>query len=109
MKKRCTNSACRKVFHVDYSTGPACPYCGRMYTRILAPRQDDFGVYLSDYGQNKIAVIKVLKVETGLDLAESKAKVESCPCIAVRDLSQLEAHRLCRKFVEAGARAKVKY
>lgn len=30
MKKRCTSSACRKVFR----QGPVCPFCGKNYPRI---------------------------------------------------------------------------
>lgn len=31
MKKRCTNSQCRRVFLVR---SPSCPYCGKTYPRI---------------------------------------------------------------------------
>lgn len=37
MKKRCTNSACRKYFIAD----SVCPYCGKKYPRVHPANQKD--------------------------------------------------------------------
>ena len=39
MKKRCTNSACRRVFSLSRAEASRqCPYCGKLYPRLPAPR-----------------------------------------------------------------------
>lgn len=41
MQKRCTESACRRVFTVDTKAiMTSCPHCGRIYPRIPANPQD---------------------------------------------------------------------
>lgn len=64
MKKKCTNSACRRVFSVA-AAGllPTCPYCGKAYPRLAATHS--VGVLL--VGRNreissKLAVKRYLRV-----------------------------------------------
>lgn len=34
MKKKCTNSNCRKVFTITVDNNVVCPFCGKKYPRI---------------------------------------------------------------------------
>ena len=69
----------------------------------------EFNVVLTDFGANKIAVIKVVREITGLGLAESKALVESAPNAVIKEaIAKEAAEEMVKKFAEAGAKAEIK-
>ena len=69
----------------------------------------EFNVVLTDFGANKIAVIKVVREITGLGLAESKALVESAPNAVIKEaIAKEAAEEMVKKFAEAGAKAELK-
>lgn len=75
MKKRCTNSACRKMFVAD----SVCPYCGKEYPRIPSV---DHEVHLVNSGMNIVHTIFVIRsLDKDLSLFETRKMVQNCPCV----------------------------
>lgn len=68
-----------------------------------AAASDAMNVELADAGQQKIAVIKVVKEALGLDLKAAKELVEKAPVIIKENAKTDEAEALKTKLVEAGA------
>ncbi len=68
-----------------------------------AGASDTMNVELADAGQQKIAVIKVVKEVLGLDLKAAKELVEKAPVIIKENAKADEAEALKTKLTEAGA------
>ena len=68
-----------------------------------AAASDSLNVELTDAGQQKIAVIKVVKEILNLGLKEAKDLVEKAPVIVKENAKQEEADALKAKLEEAGA------
>lgn len=68
-----------------------------------AGASDAMNVELTDAGQQKIAVIKVVKEVLGLDLKAAKELVEKAPVIIKENAKSDEAETLKAKLSEAGA------
>lgn len=68
-----------------------------------AGASDAMNVELTDAGQQKIAVIKVVKEVLGLDLKAAKELVEKAPVIIKENAKADEAESLKAKLSEAGA------
>ena len=68
-----------------------------------AGASDAMNVELADAGQQKIAVIKVVKEALGLDLKAAKELVEKAPVIIKENAKADEAEALKTKLTEAGA------
>ena len=68
-----------------------------------AGASDAMNVELTDAGQQKIAVIKVVKEVLGLDLKAAKELVEKAPVIIKENAKADEAEALKTKLTEAGA------
>lgn len=64
---------------------------------------DTVSVELTDAGQQKIAVIKVVKEGLNLGLKEAKDLVEKAPVLVKENVKQDEADALKAKLEEAGA------
>ena len=73
-----------------------------------AEEKSDFDVVLEGFGDNKIAVIKVVREITGLGLAEAKAVVEGAPKALKEAVSKDEAEEMKKKLEEAGAKVELK-
>jgi large subunit ribosomal protein L7/L12 len=70
--------------------------------------QTEFDVVLTDFGANKINVIKVVRELTSLGLKEAKDLVESAPKAIKEGLAKAEADTVAGKLREAGATVDVK-
>ena len=70
--------------------------------------KDSWDVVLTNAGQTKMAVIKVVKELTGLGLKESKEIVDGCPKAVKEGVSEAEAEEIKKKLEEAGAEVEVK-
>ncbi|MDO9443882.1 MAG: 50S ribosomal protein L7/L12 [Chloroflexi bacterium HGW-Chloroflexi-9] len=70
--------------------------------------QDSFTVILTDFGANKINVIKVVRELTALGLKEAKDLVEAAPKPIKEDLPKAEAQAAKAKLEEAGAKVELK-
>lgn len=68
----------------------------------------EFDVILTEYGGNKIAVIKEVRGITGLGLKEAKELVESAPKPVKEGVSKDEAEEVSKKLETAGAKAEIK-
>ena len=73
-----------------------------------AEEKSDFDVVLEGFGDNKIAVIKVVREITGLGLKEAKDIVEGAPKTLKEGASKEEAETMKKKLEEAGAKVEVK-
>lgn len=68
-----------------------------------AEEKSDFDVVLESFGDNKIAVIKVVREVTDQGLKEAKALVESAPATIKEGVKKDEAEEMKEKFEAAGA------
>lgn len=68
-----------------------------------AEEKSDFDVVLESFGDNKIAVIKVVREVTDQGLKEAKALVESAPATIKEGAKKDEAEEMKEKFEAAGA------
>ncbi len=73
-----------------------------------AADKTDFDVVLEGFGDNKIAVIKVVREITGLGLKEAKEAVEGVPTPVAEGVNQEKADEIKAKLEEAGAAVTVK-
>ena len=65
-------------------------------------------VVLTNFGEAKTAVIKVVKNITGLGLVEAKGLVDKCPSPIKENISPEEAEDIKKQLVEAGATVEIK-
>src|SRR5215210_1924734 len=70
--------------------------------------QTEFDVILTDFGANKIQVIKVVRELTGLGLKEAKDLVEAAPKAVKESVNKDEAEAARAKLEAEGAKAEVK-
>lgn len=70
--------------------------------------KDSVNVELSDAGQQKIAVIKVVKELLNIDLKAAKDLVEKAPVVIKENVKQDEGETLQNKLQEAGATVTLK-
>jgi large subunit ribosomal protein L7/L12 len=68
----------------------------------------EFNVVMSSFGENKVAVIKVVRAVTGLGLKEAKDLVEGAPSTVKEGVSKDEAETIKKQLEEAGAAATIK-
>ncbi|MDA7756286.1 50S ribosomal protein L7/L12 [Opitutales bacterium] len=73
-----------------------------------AEEKTEFDVILTEFGGNKIAVIKEVRALTGLGLKEAKELVESAPKPVKEGVSKDEAEEISKKLEAAGAKAEIK-
>jgi large subunit ribosomal protein L7/L12 len=68
----------------------------------------EFDVVLDGFGDNKIAVIKVVRQATGLGLKEAKDLVEGVPSKIKEGLSEADAKKLKAELEASGATVSIK-
>ena len=73
-----------------------------------AEEKTEFDVLLNSFGENKVAVIKVVRTLTGLGLKEAKDLVEGAPNVVKEGSSKEEAEDVKKQLEEAGASADIK-
>ena len=73
-----------------------------------AAEQTEFDVVLTGFGDNKIAVIKVVRGATGLGLKEAKDLVEGVPKPLKTGLSKEDAEKLKAEVVASGGTVEIK-
>jgi len=73
-----------------------------------AEEKTEFDVILTEFGGNKIAVIKEVRGLTGLGLKEAKELVESAHKPVKEGISKDEAEEISKKLEAAGAKAEIK-
>ena len=73
-----------------------------------AEEKTEFDVIITEAGQEKVKVIKVVKDLTGLGLKDAKAVVDGAPIAVKEGVSKDEADDIKAKLEEAGATVEVK-
>jgi large subunit ribosomal protein L7/L12 len=73
-----------------------------------AAEKTEFDVILTDFGAEKIKVIKAVREVTSLGLTEAKAFVESAPKAVKEGITKDEAESIKKKLEEAGAKVDIK-
>ena len=70
--------------------------------------KDELDVVMSSFGDNKIAVIKVVRTITGLGLKEAKDMVEGVPSTIKEAVAKDGAEEMKKQLEEAGATVELK-
>jgi large subunit ribosomal protein L7/L12 len=70
--------------------------------------QTEFNVILTEAGEKKIQVIKVVRELTGLGLKEAKDLVDGAPKPVKEGVAKAEAESIKKKLEEQGAKVEVK-
>jgi large subunit ribosomal protein L7/L12 len=88
----------------------AMPMAGGGGAAAAAPAEEktEFNVILTDIGDKKINVIKVVREVTSLGLKEAKDLVESAPKPVKEGVNKEEAESIRKKFEEVGAKVEIK-
>jgi len=83
----------------------AAPAAG---SETAAEEKSEFDLVLTEFGSNKIAVIKEVRTITGLGLKEAKDLVESAPKPLKQGIAKAEAEEMKKSLEAAGAKAELK-
>ena len=96
--------ACEKEFDVSAAVNICVP------KDPFSPKipKTEFDVELTDFGKQKVKVIKVIREVMGLGLKEAKEFVEAAPKIIKEGVSIEEAEALKAKIEEQGATITIK-
>jgi len=70
--------------------------------------QTEFDLILKSFGDNKIAVIKVVRAITGLGLKDAKDMVEGAPATIKEAVSKEEAEEMTKQLEDSGAVVELK-
>jgi large subunit ribosomal protein L7/L12 len=73
-----------------------------------AEEQTEFTLTMSEFGANKVGVIKVIREITGLGLKEAKDLVEGVPSTVKEGVSKADAETIKKKLEDAGAKVAIK-
>lgn len=74
----------------------------------VVEEKTEFDVVMTDFGAEKIKVIKEVRAITGLGLAEAKALVEGVPAKIKEGISKEEAEAIKAQIEAAGAKVELK-
>ena len=86
----------------------AAPAAGAVAGGDAAEEKSSFDVVLTEAGDQKIKVIKVVRDATGLGLKEAKDLVDGAPKTIKEGVAKDEAEELKAKFTEVGATVELK-
>ena len=73
-----------------------------------AEEKSEFNVIITDAGDKKIGVIKVIRALTGLGLKEAKDASEQLPSTIKEGVSKEDAEAAKKELEEAGAKVEIK-
>ena len=86
----------------------AAPAAGGAAESAEAEAKDDFDIELTNVGDKKINVIKVVRTVTGLGLKEAKELVDGAPSKLKEAAPKAEAEEIQKQLEEAGATVTLK-
>ena len=98
--------ACEEEFGVSAAAGVVVAAAGA--GAAAEEEKTEFNVELTEVGENKVKVIKVVREATGLGLKEAKDLVDSAPKMLKEGVSKEEAEDLKAKLEAEGAKVTVK-
>jgi large subunit ribosomal protein L7/L12 len=99
-------TACEEEFGVSAAAGVAVVAAGP--AAAAEEEKTEFDVELTEIGDQKIKVIKVVRDATGLGLKEAKELVESAPKVVKEGLKKEDAEALQKSLEEVGAKVTLK-
>ena len=99
--------ACEEEFGVSAAAGVVVAAAGAT-AGAAAEEKDEFDVELTDVGENKVKVIKVVREVTGLGLKEAKEAVAGAPKVIKEGASKAEAEDIKTKLEAEGAKVTLK-
>ena len=97
-----------KKFNVTAAAPVAVAAGGAAAAAPAAEVQTEFTVTLTEFGANKVGVIKVIREITGLGLKEAKDLVEGAPSTVKEAIPKADADVIKKKLEDAGAKAAIK-
>jgi len=95
-------------FGVSAAAAVAAAPAGGAAAGEVAAEKDEFDVVMTNFGEKKIAVIKVVRGITGLGLKEAKAMTEGVPSVIKEAATKDEAADVQKQLEEAGATVELK-
>ena len=98
--------ACEEEFGVSAAAGVVVAAAGP--AAAAEEEKTEFDVELTEVGENKVKVIKVVREITGLGLKEAKDLVEGAPKVVKEGASKAEAEDIKKKLEEVGAKVALK-
>ena len=92
------------------AAAPVAMMAGGGAAAVAAPveEQTEFNVVLTDFGAQKINVIKEVRAITGLGLKEAKDLVEAVPKAVKEGVTKEEANKIKAQLEAAGAKVELK-
>ena len=99
-----------KAIEEEFGVSAAAPVmvAGGAAAAPAEEEKTEFDVVMTDFGAEKIKVIKEVRAITGLGLAEAKAMVEGVPAKVKEGVSKEEAEALKAQLEGAGAKVELK-
>ena len=98
--------ACEEEFGVSAAAGVVVAAAGA--GAAAAEEKTEFDVELTEAGDQKVKVIKVVREITGLGLKEAKDLVDGAPKVVKEQASKEEAEDIKKKLEEVGAKITLK-
>lgn len=98
--------ACEEEFGVSAAAGVVVAAAGA--GAAAAEEKTEFDVELTEAGDQKVKVIKVVCEITGLGLKEAKDVVDGAPKVVKEQASKEEAEEIKKKLEEVGAKVTLK-
>ena len=98
--------ACEEEFGVSAAAGVVAAAAGA--GAAAAEEKTEFDVELTEAGDQKVKVIKVVREITGLGLKEAKDVVDGAPKVVKEQASKEEAEEIKKKLEEVGAKVTLK-
>jgi len=100
--------ACEEEFGVSAAAPVAIAGGAAPGAAPEADEQTEFAVELTEIGQEKVKVIKVVRELTGLGLKEAKDLVDGAPSIIKEGVEKPEAEAIAKQIEEVGGKATIK-
>lgn len=98
-----------KVFEQKFGVSAAAvAVAGPAAGAAAADEKSEFDIELTSFGEQKVAVIKVVKEILSLGLSEAKTLVESAPAMLKEGVKKEQADEWKKKLEEAGAKVALK-
>ena len=97
--------ACEEEFGVSAAAGVVVAAAGGA---AAEEEKTEFDVELTEAGDQKVKVIKVVREITGLGLKEAKDVVDGAPKVVKEQASKEEAEEIKKKLEEVGAKVTLK-
>jgi large subunit ribosomal protein L7/L12 len=95
-------------FGVSAAAPVAVAAAGAAPAAAAAEEKTEFNVVMTNFGANKVGVIKAVRAITSLGLKEAKDLVEGVPSAVKEGVSKAEAEEIKKQLVEAGATVEIK-